>query len=420
MRPNVTKAIFAFLVCSFFLTFMSCGGGGGVSVDEAVKNATYTINGTVEYKGQPIPGVKVVLGGDQNREITTGQNGTYSFSFLEGDYRVDFYSDDYLFDQQGFGFSAFNFLWTGGPNGGIGSTNLWGSGAAKKQNWEASFPLQSESGIAYTGAITEATIDATNAKELAVTSYLGGAYSDIGQPRLTRVPQTLSHALSLMNIVMGSSNSDTVSGDCGGTSVFTVNCDPQGNFSGQTVFNNFCYENMVISGSVNFSGIKDAGDFITQEFTFDPIQAKSENDDFELSGDITNEFDDPNWPVIITSNLFVKDTQTSKIYVFTHYAIQGGYYTDGLEFIIGGKFYHPDFGYVILSQATHYPASYAPVIFKIPTGEDYPSEGGLTVRGGLITAKLSGVSADAYKIEIETNQDGIYDIDLGTMYWSNL
>lgn len=405
------KLIFGLVILAFSLSFI----GGGIG-----ESAAYTLNGTVEYKGQPISGIKVVLGGDNNSEITTGQYGTYSFNFGEGSYTVKFYSDDYLFDRQGFAFKVFNFIWTGGPSGGAGGSNVWGSGSTMTANWKASFPLQSQSGIAYTGIITEATVDTTNAKELAVISYIGGSYSNIGQPRLTRVPPNLSHALTLMNIEMDTSDSGTISGDCGGTSAYTVDSDSQDNFSGTAVFNNFCYEGMVISGTVNFSGVNNAGGFIKQEFIFDPIRAHSEHDEFELSGDITNEFDDPYWPVTITSNLFVRDTQTSKIYVLTNYLIQGGAYTDGLNFIIGGRLYHPDFGYVILSQATHYPASYSPFIFKIPTGEVYPSEGGLTVRGGSNTAKLSAVSSDAYKIEIEITQDAIYDIDLGTLFWSDL
>jgi len=416
------KLLFRLVLIAFFPIFI-CGAGG--------VSAAYTLNGTVEYKGQPISGVKVVLGGDKNSEITTGQNGTYSFNFGEGHYTVNYYSDDYLFDKQGFAFKVYDAFWGGGPSsyGPNADNKPWIAGITVTVNWEASFPLQSESGIAYTGAITEARVGVSNAEELAVTSYLGGAYSDIGRPRLTRVSPALANALTLMNILMGTSDTGTVSGVCGGTAAFTVDTDSQGNFAGEAVFNNFCHEGMVISGTVNFSGVKDAEGFILQEFIFDPIQAHSKyfdpiqahlkNDDFELSGDITIEYVDPYCPFTITSNLFIRDTHTSKIYLLINYLIQGGYYTDRLEFNIGGKFYHPDFGYVMLSQVD--PPSYAYLSFKIPTGENYPSEGGLIVRGGSGTAKLSAVLPLVYQIEVEIKNDFIdIDLNLGVRLWSNL
>ena len=136
----LTTQLFCFLI-SLTVTFFfisGCNSGGG---SNGVDDVNYTLNGAVEYKGKSISNVKVVLGGDKSSETTTGQDGSYSFKFKEGSYSISFYSDDYLFERQGFSFEVFDFYWIGGPGYGGGS-NIWGAGKTMTANWEASLSVR--------------------------------------------------------------------------------------------------------------------------------------------------------------------------------------------------------------------------------------------------------------------------------------
>jgi uncharacterized protein (DUF2141 family) len=86
-------------------------------------------------------------------------------------------------------------------------------------------------------------------------------------------------------------------------------------------------------------------------------------------------------------------------------------YTD---FTISGLYYDPDHGYVTVSTTTP---------FRLYAVNSNPSQGVLIIdgrtgiAGGSTKARLTAISAGTYRVEADTNGDGSYDWNSGTLNW---
>ena len=79
------------------------------------------------------------------------------------------------------------------------------------------------------------------------------------------------------------------------------------------------------------------------------------------------------------------------------------------EIDFSGTFYHPDYGYVVVSTQLR---------FRIDTFDIYPSQGILVVSGaGNTKARFTAVSTVSYQVEADTDGDGSYDYDYGLVDW---
>jgi hypothetical protein len=76
---------------------------------------------------------------------------------------------------------------------------------------------------------------------------------------------------------------------------------------------------------------------------------------------------------------------------------------------LNGRYYDPDYGYIDLS--TESPG-------VILTGDENPSAGVLVGKGRNNTkARLTALTSMTYKVEADTNGDGVYDWNSGTLNW---
>lgn len=406
------------VLCLGLISLIGSNNGGVTDKEEAVANADYTLQGVISCDGEGLPSVQVVLTGTQSMQTTTDQNGSYRFVFKEGTYRVDYYSQTHILERQVLSFAVNDFLWTGGLA--HGGSNAWGAGESMTVNIEAD-PLPCSQSITYPGLTTKAAIDEYNAEKLAVTAYLGGSFKEIGWPRLVRIAATVARFFILMNTSVLEGSANTVAGDCGGTAIFSVDVDSSDSFTGEAEYTNFCYRGMSVSGRILFSGLIDDGNFMVGACTFDPLQATSERDAFELSGGMTiTDYDLSHLKGEVVFNIVLKDALTSEVYMFYRYIIAEECFSDRCEFELSGRYYHPEYGYVSCG-AEYDPATHEPFLFSIPTGLDYPSEGEFRVSGEVpISAVLSAISPDSYSIKIDNFYDENNTIDLGIMLWSDL
>jgi hypothetical protein len=88
--------------------------------------------------------------------------------------------------------------------------------------------------------------------------------------------------------------------------------------------------------------------------------------------------------------------------------------TNYVDFQVSGKYYHPDYGYVNIST---------PTAFRIYSGSVWPSQGVLMldgktgIAGGSTRARLTVISSNAYEVEADTDGDGTYDWNSGSLNW---
>jgi hypothetical protein len=287
-------------------------------------------------------------------------------------------------------------------------------------------------GISYSGLTTQASIDENNAEDLSTGALIGytagsgipiGAVqsdrkSDIKLPLNLRLPKVLEEGLYRLAIGLKSSRavasvsceSETFDGDCGG-SAYGYLCvdDVSGFFDGYFIFSSYCSEGVTIDGRANFSGTVDV---ITYEFlefslSLEDVTVLSGGYSFTLAGTI--DYDFTSSPVAVTIDMLLSDDSNGKVYWVNDYTVsltEGSGYSD-VE--ISGRYYYPDYGYVIVTTA---------VPLRIYDGDDWPSDGELIVTGADSTsAKLIALSSSTYRVEADTDGDGVYEWDSGVLYW---
>jgi len=300
----------------------------------------------------------------------------------------------------------------------------------------------SPAGISYTGLTTQATIDGNNAEDLSTGAYQGGQAGaaigsvgaiqtgesgPVGHSRMLKVSQVLEGSLRQVDLMSRSAGtfvgaiyteSDTIYGDCGGSASFTVSVDDQtGDFSGSFTFNNYCDDEVTISGAASFSGRVDLNteELIEFSFSFDSITVTSGSDSFTLDGDIS--FDNTVSPATMTMTMLLKDNNTGKVYKVEDYIMTLTELASYVDVEVSGTYFDPDYGYVSISTTTP---------LRIYYGDDYPSDGVIVVTGntgiagGSTMARLRALTSTTYQIEADTNGDGVYDWDSGVLNWSDL
>ncbi len=303
------------------------------------------------------------------------------------------------------------------------------------------------SDMSYMGLTSKATIDSSNAIYLATGAYTGvtsGSQLTLSATSpasyiadknssvlvlIQELGETLLNAYSASeysssNIVSRAivSDSGTINGDCGGTASYTTEADVvTGDFTVTIIFNSFCSSGTTISGTVSYSGKIDiaTGYFLYFTVSFDSLTINSSYGSVTLKGNIY--YDDLYWSLSkisfrATSNLLIRDNATRQVCKLEDYRVIYTATSDYLEFEISGKYYHPNYGYVIVSTTTP---------FRIYVGNSYPSQGVLVVSGktgiagGSTAAHLTVLSSTQYQIETDTNGDGLYDWSSEAINWSD-
>ena len=239
-------------------------------------------------------------------------------------------------------------------------------------------------GLSYTGATSEATVDGDNAQALTEdalsggsTSFGGGRVAGAATSGTQKVQKPIKLALMMKNLIgkirisppagggaVGAiqSMSDTIDGSGGGTADFSISVDTvSGDFTGSITFNSFSEVGVTYDGSAGFSGV---AIFVDEEFQgyidsftfdYDSVTCSSFGTSFTIDG--TMAFADfyYEWPYpYVTMNMVYRDEGTGKTYQMVNFVISFdfewlGSEDDGFYYRIEGTFYHPDYGYVTLT-----------------------------------------------------------------------
>lgn len=285
----------------------------------------------------------------------------------------------------------------------------------------------------FAGTTVQAAITQTNAEALAAGAFAGGLTSgatnslslnqssdaeqlDVFRP--LRFPMVLGNSLRRIDLgaalsAFGRSNvtteRDNFEGSCGGElkSTLTLNWG-SGKYSGNLLFSDYCDGGVIISGQTDVDGTIEVitGDFNTATFIFDDLSDGSHT----LDGQISMDFSDT--PIAATFSAYSKNEKNGEVSWIKDYSLNLSELAGHVEIEIFGTFYHPDNGFVTLTTLEPF------VIFD---EDDWPASGQLVIKGDNDTeARLLAIDQLRYSIEADTNGDGVFDWESGTLNWVNL
>lgn len=210
-------------------------------------------------------------------------------------------------------------------------------------------------------------------------------------------------------------------GNCGGTSTLTLEyTEGTDDFTGNLFLDGFCDNNVLYNGTLVFSGTgyfpyditEFSISFNTLEITFD---VGGTNNLFTFEGDARSSMVfDPDFSNTITMDLLTyEDVEAGKTHKFEDYqaVITNPLGEDAVLYTVTGKYTNPDHGFVN--------------IFDTFIHEKYfeadPFLGEVLKIMGLHSsrAKLVWVSMFEYRIEIDLDGDGTYELVLPVCPWTN-
>jgi hypothetical protein len=289
------------------------------------------------------------------------------------------------------------------------------------------------SGLTYSGVMTPALVDESNAEEITGGAFATGLIGDgmvglsvdqqidsyhIRNFRSVKVPIVLSDSLNLVDFTSASSGgiqaatqteSDIIEGSCGGTMSYSVSVDDaQGTFNGSFTFSDYCNDGAIINGAARFNGKMDvdSGNFIEATFSFDNLSGG----ELILDGEIQIDF--AATPNVVTFNAYGKDPVTGAVFWIQNYSITIDEFAGYVEIEMAGTFYHPDFGYVILST---------PEPLVLHDGDEWPESGTLIVTGANDSkAKLTAIDHLTCTVEVDRDGDGTYEWDSDIINWEDM
>ena len=282
------------------------------------------------------------------------------------------------------------------------------------------------SGIQYTGLTSPALITEQNASDLALSAYEGYsgsslAVNSVGTPsgvnnsfykQIIKIASIGSDYKLNSSMATGAvqSDSETVSGPCGGRRTISLTIDDvTGDYSGSITFDNYCDGGDVTNGTATVSGKIDlvTESFFNMNLSTNSINVKSGSDSITFKGQLIINYQTGS--LGLTMTLYMRDDVAQKVFWidnFTISAVDGGTYID---VTISGRFYQPNYGYVDLTT-TNPIRQYDSAL--------YPSSGILIITGASNTkAQLVFLSSTSYKVMADTNGDNSWEWDSGTMYW---
>jgi hypothetical protein len=241
----------------------------------------------------------------------------------------------------------------------------------------------------YTGLTTPVTITSDNAETVMTNAFMGSSSIPVDQ-----IVTVFSDA--------NSSNNYTVSSKCGSGGYAKITIDDNSdinNATGNIEFSSFCMYDIIFSGTVSFHLIRDQNtNKTTFDITYSGFKATYDSYSFTTNGTVKFEtdFNMTFNTRTITYNIYLTDDIESKTYWFKDYVIKNN--GSGVE--INGRIYDPDLGYVDLQ-----------------TVQDITSSSGVLVATGSngTRARLTILSSSTYKVEADTDGDGVYDWDSGVL-----
>lgn len=216
--------------------------------------------------------------------------------------------------------------------------------------------------------------------------------------------------------VGGIQESETVYGSCGGSMTISLS-GPDSGFSGSVSYNGFCeFFGVTISGTIGLTGsVSSSAETISMNMTFSNIQSSYSGVLTTNSGSMSLILNTKIATVTIPSFLSYNATsgQTSKmengLMTMTFNSLAS---LRSVSLTMSGTFFDPTYGKVELATVTP---------FIISTSSIYPSSGAVTATGvNNEKTLLTVVDVTNVRIQADTDGDGIYDYDGGTVAWISL
>ncbi len=290
-------------------------------------------------------------------------------------------------------------------------------------------------GIAYTGITTQAAVESGNAQDLSTGAYEGGAMGAslslgvvlqpaVGRPNYLDTALILEEVISQIDIKASLgfvpagaivNDSGTIPGQCGGNVQYSIQADDvTGDFSGTLNFSAFCSQGVLVAGGANITG---KYDLQKDRFVYFSLASGSMSLTYgsdSVTAKMNISFNYQTSPATITMSIYLKNNKDGKVY-WVDYSINLWKALNYMEVNASGKYYHPGYGYVVVSTPTN---------LRIYSGNDWPSQGVLILdgktgsAGGSTRARLTVISSTTYQVEADTNGDGIYDWNSGILSWS--
>ena len=287
--------------------------------------------------------------------------------------------------------------------------------------------------VVFVGITTQAQISSTNAEDLISGAFAAGLTdvatissplnrstinSQIDTFRPLRVPIILGD--SLRRIELDPTNhafnrTDVIAkegefeGACGGGFSYTLEFNRiSARFYGYISFQDYCDDGILVSGDTDIEGDFDvvSGDFMIADFLFDDLS----DGHLTLDGEASIDFIDS--PILLTFTAYSTDEYIGKTYWFKEYSIALVEWIGYSEIEIFGTFYHPDYGFVLLTTTN-------PLL--IHGADGWPTSGQFTISGNNATkAQLTAIDQSHLGIEADTDGDGMFDWDSGLLIWSDL
>jgi hypothetical protein len=287
----------------------------------------------------------------------------------------------------------------------------------------------------YSGLTTPAQVTEDNAEEILLSAYSGGdlgsgisgAFSAV-DVRKAQTPGALvvqRVALQVKELVQVASvevcpaasavetqNID-IDGDCGGSLTGTINVnDETGAMSGSFTYSDFCEMGARMNGTISFTGTMDLE---SGEFSLDMTCTNLTEVDAEfginvtMSGTVTLQATETSMTMIM--DIYMRDNAAAETFLMEDYTLtmvmdEYEYYA---ETTISGRLYCSEYGYVTLSTTDTI------IVYEY---DEYPSQGAFVATGASGSrARLTFVSSEAYRIEVDEDGNGEYEHDSGILYW---
>jgi hypothetical protein len=294
-------------------------------------------------------------------------------------------------------------------------------------------PEDGDSSIDFAGKTSQAAINSTNAKGLSGGAFAGGITrfeaasaglnrdsmaTQIGAFRPLRLPLVLKDSLQKVETASTAiaffkpaveTKRGTLQGSCGGRLSYLVDFIVEsGVFNGSFLFENYCDYGVTLAGETDIDGTYrvDTGDYTTAHFSF----ADLADGTITLDGDISIDFLHP--PITATFSAHSKNIESRQVYWLRDYSMNITEFAGYIEIEIFGTFYHPDYGFVNLTTTEP---------FIVHHEDDWPTSGLIVIQGEQNTqAELSALDQLTCSVAADTDGDGVFDWDSGTLNWKDM
>lgn len=206
---------------------------------------------------------------------------------------------------------------------------------------------------------------------------------------------------------------DPLIGNCGGSATFTMDLNEvNGAFTGQITFDNYCTlgaPNSVVAGVLSFSGQANPLDgFVSLlELGFNSLTLSDATSNPSFSRTITEgtasfTFAADSLSEVDSLNYVLRDNLQPKTYWVNDYVMLITYGQVSDEVGLSGRYYNSDFGYVDISTLS-------PLLISL---DPLPNGGVLLFSGQASQAKLSFTSGQTSLLEVDANNDGLFDFPI--------